>query len=200
MKKNKKLLLLVFVGLALISLSYGRAAKSKASPAVNAFSAPADASLFNALLPVLKHPRCMNCHSTGDFPRQGDDGHPHAMNVRRGTGGLGVTAQKCGACHQDHNVAGPHAPPGTPGWRLPSAATPMIWQGKSDADICKVIKDPNQNGHRTLAQIAEHMTEDKLVLWGWAPGDGRNPVPMSQKEFAGNVKAWAAAGGPCPVR
>ena len=30
-----------------------------------------DGTLFTAFAPVLKHPRCMNCHSQGDFPRQG---------------------------------------------------------------------------------------------------------------------------------
>src|SRR5215472_19241611 len=82
----------------------------------------ADGGLFGALVPVLRHPRCLNCHSSGDFPRQGDDGHAHAMNVRRGANGLGVTAEKCSTCHQDHNLAGPHMPPGAPGWRLPPGA------------------------------------------------------------------------------
>jgi hypothetical protein len=187
---DKRLFLVGLIGLTMFTLS----AKSTPAPPAG------DASSFNALLPVLKHPRCLNCHSAGDFPRQGDDGHRHGMNVRRGTGGLGVTAQKCGTCHQDHNVAGSHTPPGAPGWRLPPAATPMIWQGKTDGEICNSIKDPKQNGHRTVAQIVDHMTADKLVLWGWAPGEGRNPVPMSQQEFSAKVKAWAAAGAPCPAR
>jgi len=157
-----------------------------------------DGSLFSALTPVLRHPRCLNCHSTGDFPRQGDDSHPHAMNVRRGVDGRGVTAEKCTTCHQEQNLAGLHMPPGAPGWKLPPAATPMIWQGRSDAEICKQIKDPKQNGGRSTAKIVEHMTEDKLVMWGWNPGDGRNPVPMSRDEFSAKVKAWAAAGAPCP--
>ena len=31
----------------------------------------AAAAAFEALAPVLRNPRCMNCHSTGDYPRQG---------------------------------------------------------------------------------------------------------------------------------
>jgi hypothetical protein len=52
-------------------------------------AAPAnrDGSLFTAFVSVLRHPRCMNCHSTGDFPRQGDYGYPHAMEVGRGAEG-----------------------------------------------------------------------------------------------------------------
>jgi hypothetical protein len=29
----------------------------------------AAAAAFETIIPVLHHPRCMNCHSTGDFPR-----------------------------------------------------------------------------------------------------------------------------------
>ena len=201
MTKNVKLLLTGCMGTMLIAFFGGDAFAGKASSSASVpATASGDTTLFTALLPVLKHPRCLNCHSAGDFPRQGDDGHRHTMNVRRGTGGLGVTAQKCGVCHQDHNVAGLHTPPGAPGWRLPPAATPMIWQGKTDGEICNVIKDPKENGHRTIAQIVEHMTSDKLVLWGWAPGEGRNPVPMSHAEFSAKVKVWAAGGAPCPAR
>jgi len=194
MTSHTKSLLLVLPA-AFMMLGLIAVAAVKSGPA-----AKGDASSFTALLPVLKHPRCMNCHSAGDFPRQGDDGHQHAMNVRRGVGGMGVTAEKCSTCHQDHNVAGLHAPPGAPGWRLPPATMPMIWQGKTGGELCELLKDPKQNGHRTVAQIVEHMTEDKLVLWGWAPGEGRNPVPMAQQDFAAKVKAWAAAGAPCPAK
>ena len=183
-----------FTGFAVIATLFSALA---ASPPKRTAATRDDASLFSALVPVLRHPRCLNCHSAGDFPRQGDDGHRHTMNVRRGTTGLGVTAEKCTTCHQDHNLAGPHLPPGAPGWRLPPAATPMIWQGRSDAEICKQIKDPKQNGNRSVEQIVEHMTTDQLVAWGWNPGEGRNPIPISHDEFSAKVRAWAAAGAPC---
>jgi hypothetical protein len=159
-----------------------------------------DGALFTALVPVLRHPRCMNCHSQGDYPRQGDDGHPHAMNVRRGPDGHGVTAEKCSTCHQDHNLAGAHLPPGAPNWGLPPASTPMIWQGLTDAQICESIKDRKQNRNRNLDQLVEHFTEDKLVMWAWNPGEGRTPVPMPRDEFSAKVKQWQAAGAPCPAR
>jgi hypothetical protein len=141
----------------------------------------------------------MNCHSRGDFPRQGDDSHPHTMNVRRGLEGHGVSAEKCSTCHQDHNLGGAHMPPGAPNWALPSPATSMIWQGLTDAQICRSIKDPKQNKNRNLDQLVEHLTEDKLVAWGWNPGEGREPIPMSHDEFAAKVKKWQSAGAPCPA-
>jgi hypothetical protein len=76
----------------------------------------------------------------------------------------------------------------------------MIWRDRSDKQVCEELKDPKQNGGRSLQKIVEHMTDDKLVLWGWTPGEGRSPVPMPQAEFAAKVKAWAAAGAPCPAR
>jgi hypothetical protein len=100
------------------------------------------AAAFEAIVPVLHHPRCMNCHSRGDFPRQGDDSHRHTMQVRRGPDGEGVNAVRCNTCHQDHNLAGLHMPPGAPDWHLPSPAMPMIWEGLTDRQLCELFKDP----------------------------------------------------------
>ncbi len=75
----------------------------------------------------------------------------------------------------------------------------MIWQGLTDAQICESIKDPKQNRNRTLDQLVEHLTKDKLVMWGWNPGEGRTPVPMPHDEFVTKVKQWQAAGAPCPA-
>jgi len=170
-----------------------------ATTTVAASSATGDGTLFTAFVSVLRNPRCMNCHSHGDFPRQGDDGHQHAMNVRRGPDGHGVTAQKCSTCHQDHNLAGANMPPGAPHWGLPPPNIPMIWQGLTDAQICRSLKNPKENKNRTVPQLVEHLAKDELVLWGWNPGEGRNPVPMPHDEFVAKVKKWQAAGAPCPV-
>jgi hypothetical protein len=99
------------------------------------------AAAFEAIVPVLHHPRCMNCHSAGDFPRQGDDSHQHTMQIRRGQDGQGANAVRCSTCHQDHNLAGLHMPPGAPGWHLPSPAMPMIWEGLTDHQLCELFKD-----------------------------------------------------------
>ena len=155
-------------------------------------------SAFQAIIPVLQHPRCMNCHSSGDFPRQGDDGHPHDMNVRRGPLGQGVTAQKCTTCHQDHNLAGPDMPPGAADWHLPPPVTPMIWEGLSGRQLCELFKDRKQNGNRDVREIIEHM-ETPLVKWGWAPGEGRTPISsMTHAEFMTKVREWVNNGAACP--
>lgn len=156
------------------------------------------AAAFEAIVPVLRHPRCMNCHSTGDFPRQGDDSHRHTMKIRRGPEGHGINSVMCSTCHQDHNLVGLHTPPGAPDWALPPPATPMIWEGLTDQRLCELLKDPKQNGHRTTEQIVEHM-RTPLVLWGWTPGEGRTPIPMPQHEFLAKVEEWAAGGAACPA-
>ncbi len=103
------------VGMA-VSRPISAAEKPTAKATASRTPAAGDGGLFVEFVSVLRHPRCMNCHSQGDFPRQGDDGHPHSMNVRRGPQRHGVTAEKCSTCHQDHNLAGAHMPPGG-GWR-----------------------------------------------------------------------------------
>lgn len=172
------------------------AAEAKRSLAAN--NSEVSSAAFESMVPVLRHPRCMNCHSSGDFPRQGDDSHPHIMDVRRGPDGHGVNGVKCATCHQDHNLPGVHMPPGAPDWSLPSATTPMIWEGLSDHQLCQLFKDPKLNGRRTVAQIVQHM-HTPLVLWGWNPGQSRTPIPYSETRFLEDVKLWADNGAICPA-
>jgi hypothetical protein len=199
MKRSRLAFVILAISLITAALWFSRRTLA-AEPArdSNAVASNDDGATFIAFVSVLRNPRCMNCHSQGDYPRQGDDGHPHTMNVRRGPVGFGVTAEKCSTCHQDHNLAGAHLPPGAPGWRLPPPGTPMIWQGLSAAQICQSMKDPKQNRGRSIDQLVEHLTQDKLVMWGWNPGEGRTPVPMPHDEFSAKVKQWQAAGAPCP--
>jgi hypothetical protein len=74
---------------------------------------------------------------------------------------------------------------------------PMIWERLSDRQLCELFKDPQQNGHRNVDGIVEHMNTP-LVLWGWSPGEGRTPIPMPQNKFLAKVKEWAAKGAACP--
>jgi hypothetical protein len=170
----------------------------QSSPVQHPASRQAGIAAFEAMLPVLQHPRCMVCHSDGDYPRQGDDLRRHLMDVRRGSYGLGVAPVYCTTCHQDHNLQGMHMPPGAPGWHLPSADNPMIWEGLSDRGLCELLVDPKRNGGRDAKAIEEHMNTP-LVLWGWHPGEGRTPVPVDEALFLQQVHVWTSAGVPCPA-
>jgi hypothetical protein len=156
-------------------------------------------SAFLDVAAVLRSPRCINCHVPSDHPLQGDDNHIHIMKVVRGADGAGGNpVMRCANCHQETNAAALHAPPGVPGWRMPSAATPMAWEGLTTNQLCRAVKEPATNGHKSLNDLIEHVTSDKLVNWGWNPGVGRSLPPLSHQQFVDAFKKWAAAGAPCP--
>ena len=167
----------------------GGAAKSDAAAAQAA---------FNRAWTVFDSPRCRNCHPSGDAPLQGDDGHVHIQDVKRGSDGKGVYGMKCSTCHQAANLPGDNMPPGNPKWSLPPANMKMVIQGESAGQFCSQLKDPAKNGNRTLAQIIEHVSSDDLVGWGWNPGDGRSLPPLSRPEFVTAMKAWVDNGAACP--
>ena len=150
---------------------------------------------FATLYKVLQHPRCMNCHPSGDAPLQYDDSRPHGMDVSRRSEANGVA---CATCHRDTNGPRPGQPPGAPSWHLPPSDTPMIFQGRTPHQLCEQLKDPRQTGHRDLARLIDHVAHDALVGWGWAPGPGRTPVPTPRAEVVAAMQAWANAGAPCP--
>ncbi|HEY4591355.1 MAG TPA: hypothetical protein VIJ61_03040 [Thermoanaerobaculia bacterium] len=171
-------------------------------------AAPAPASkqaaalaAFDTIQTVLQHPRCQSCHIPGDAPLQFDAGLVHNQNVQRGSNGLGAPGFPCSTCHGTKNLPagyGAHMPPGAPGWRLPAANQKMVFIGLSKADLCATIKDPSHNGNRDLAKLLDHVSHDKLVLWGWDPGVGRAPVSVPHERFVAAFKTWMAGGAPCP--
>lgn len=157
---------------------------------------------FATVQKVFQHPRCQNCHIPGDQPLQFDEGLPHAMGVVRGPTGHGAEGLPCSTCHGEANAPGsygPHAPPGAPHWALPPPQQRMVTLGLSPPELCRMIQDKNENGGRDFAALLKHVSEDKLVLWGWNPGGTRAPVSVPHAEFVAKFKTWADAGGPCPT-
>jgi hypothetical protein len=156
---------------------------------------------FDTVQTVLQHPRCQNCHIPGDAPLQLDAGIPHAQNVQRGPAGKGAPGLPCSTCHGTSNLPasyGAHTPPGAPNWHLPPPERKMVFIGQSKGDLCATIKDTNRNGGKDLAALLEHVSHDKLVLWGWSPGVGRAPVSVPHDVFVARFKTWIAGGAPCP--
>ncbi len=143
---------------------------------------------------VLLHPRCVNCHPPDDRPRQRETNEAHDPPVDRGFGGFGPFGMACPTCHQLQNVELTRVP-GAPNWHL--APLEMAWLGRTPAQICAQLKDPNRNGHRTLEQLVEHSAKDELVGWGWKPGADREPAPGTQKIFGELMAAWAENGAVC---
>ena len=185
---------ILFASLLILSLA---ACGPRVSPEQKAKAVEA----FATVEKVLQHPRCSNCHIPGDQPLQFDAQTPHAMGVVRGPEGKGALGLPCATCHAEANAPtsyGPHAPPGAPHWALPPPDHKMAWIGLPAAQLCAMIKDRKSNGDRDFAALLKHVNEDKLVLWGWDPGNGRLPVPVPHDQFVAAFKLWADAGGPCP--
>ena len=195
----------LFVSIVILSASMPAShAVSEAAPdalaSVESFASIGDpaarsAAIFTELGKVLTHPRCLNCHPAGDRPRQGDMARLHQPPVERGVDGYGLPAMRCPTCHLQANVDTAGVP-GNPIWHL--APRDMGWEGKTLREICIQIKDPARNGNRSVDALIEHIGEDHLVGWAWAPGYGRQPAPGTQKQAGALVEAWVKTGAECP--
>jgi len=185
---------LAFAAFALVSL---KAAPSN-SGRIHKPDAAASREAFLQVYKVLASPRCQNCHPSGYTPLRGDDSHPHLQNVKRGKDGHGVYGMRCDTCHQSANLAGAQMPPGNPRWALPPPEQKMVFVGRSPGQLCRQLKDPKQNGGRSLEQLFEHVSYDELVGWGWNPGDGRSLPPLSRADTSAQMKVWIDGGAACP--
>ncbi len=155
----------------------------------------ASLAAFAKVATVLRHPRCLNCHPSGDRPHVGDDRRLHGMNVQRGPKNHGMAGLHCGACHRTENQEVPNIP-GTPHWQL--APRSMGWEGLDDHELATMLMDKKRNGNRSLDDLVHHMENDPLVLWGWEPGEGRSVPPVSHHEFIRALKKWFATGAAIP--
>lgn len=164
-------------------------------------SREAGLAAFETVRAVLQHPRCQNCHPDGDAPLQGDDGRVHIQHVKRGPTGHGLVGAECTTCHGPSNPPssyGAHVPPGvSEGWHMPPPEMKLVFVGVAPRALCEQIKNPATNGGKDMAALRKHL-DTPLVVWGWAPGFGRAPVPTPYEEFIKAWETWADAGAPCP--
>lgn len=158
---------------------------------------------------VVSHPRCANCHVGEDNipmwsgPSYGKT-RPHGMHINAGDDRIGATHLLCMTCHitsKDFDTEPHAAPRHGKTWAL--APAEFQWFGKSSAEVCEQLKDPDRNGGRKdhLA-LAEHLKHDAEVhgpvLWGWNPGGTREPAPYSLQAHVDDMLIWGVAGMPCP--
>jgi hypothetical protein len=182
-------------GMMAALLAQTRTASSTSPNAANAIDPARSAAAFRQLATVLRHPRCMNCHTATNFPRQGDDRRRHDQYVQRGPDDHGVPAMQCATCHQDINQR-TSGVPGAPGWAL--APLSMAWEGLDDGQLADQLKDQKRNGHRSLDDLHDHMANDELVGWAWKPGGNRQPPPIPREEFARLLREWIDTGAVSP--
>ena len=165
-------------------------------------AAPSDAdkaasvAAFLEAVKVFNHPRCLNCHTTVDWPTQGDDRHRHTFNVMRGPDGRGAPGMRCTNCHQDKNQDAMKIP-GAKDWHM--APLSMGWTGLSPTALCAAVLDPKRNGGRTGEKVIEHTRADPLVLWAWTPDGARKPPDASHQAFVAALETWVKKGAHCPA-
>jgi hypothetical protein len=191
--------LIAFATAAFLTVAPSNAAdkQRKASQRASSNVSPQAASLaaWPRIAAVLQHPRCLNCHQL-ESPLQGDSRRAHIPHVVRGPDNHGIGAMRCGNCHNDMGNNVTSRTPGGPHWQL--APVSMLWQGLSSAELCRMLKDPTRNGNRKPEALVEHMEKEPLVLWGWDPGPGVEPVPTPHAQFVGLMRTWVAGGAACP--
>jgi alcohol dehydrogenase (cytochrome c) len=195
---------------------------------------------WRAIYTDLTSPRCINCHPKvssnlphfygypQDYPRQGDDRHPHYFGVLRGdesltaTGspdpqkpGIGTPFLRCTSCHGTRNnpvtgIPGSFDPkhPGIPFWELAPAV--VAWESSpgvpfTGPELCAQLKDPRRNGNRTLLDLLSHIKNDNFVNWAFSPGirpngQARTSPPISHDVLVQEFKIWIAESAPCPRR
>jgi alcohol dehydrogenase (cytochrome c) len=197
---------------------------------------------WRAVYSVLTSPRCMNCHPVvspklplflglfpQDYPRQGDDRHPHYYSVVRGetisaetaekTGGhvdvgIGAPFERCTMCHGSRNddttgIPGTEDPahPGESFWGLAPAS--MAFESSpgvplTGPQLCARLKDRSRNGNRELADTLHHIATEPLILWSWNPGkrangETRTAPPLDHDAFVQAFSDWMNDGAPCPT-
>ncbi len=156
------------------------------------------AAVFRQMATVLQSPRCMNCHTKVDYPRQGNDRHRHMFNVMRGPGNRGAAGMHCATCHQSVNQAASGVP-GARDWQL--APLRMAWEGLSVPELCRALLDPQKGGMKPDQFVAHFGTS--LVRWAWSPGRDhagheRASPPIPYDQFIALTRQWVAKGTACP--
>ena len=192
------LVALLAIGIGSMSFSDEKTTANTQSTDITIEKASSEA--FDVMMQVITHKRCVNCHPSGDRPRQGEDSHIHYFNVQRGKDGHGNEGLKCQTCHQKGNNDYSGVP-GAPHWHL--APKSMAWEGMNRVEIAKAILDKTKNGGRSLQEIEKHLTEDPLVLWAFNPGlnnegEQREKPPVSKEAYLKAVRQWVAEGAIIP--
>jgi cytochrome c553 len=155
--------------------------------------AAAGLAAFADIYAVATHPRCLNCHPSGDVPLQTDESTPHSMGITRFSP---LQGQHCSTCHAGSGVGDGLAPlpPADPAWSMPPKH--MAFEARTIRALCEQLKDTEQNGGRGLDDLTRHVEEDHLLITSWH--SGRTPPPLSHPELVDRFATWASAGAPCP--
>ena len=147
---------------------------------------------------VLQSPRCMNCHPRAIAPLQTDASRPHAQNISRKSVALGLP---CTTCHQSVTAKRSASQAARPARQAGACRPPRRrWCSRAGRPprCASSSRIPAQNGHRTMAQLLDHVAHDPLVGWGWNPGGKRTLPPLTRDQVVAAMQTWIDSGGACP--
>ena len=140
------------------------------------------------MLPVLRHPRCANCHGAMDLFAK-DSPHPGGSFAGREEG---LTENKWVACAQCHDLSPKDPAQSTKAnqWRVVLTDAPR-WGVLSDHKLCSRLKETAQTSGEFLA----HMQNDFRVKLGFAGTRGQKdldaePPPRTQAQFVESATRW----------
>ncbi len=140
------------------------------------------ASAFNALNPVLQHPRCANCHGAyADLSDNPQTKHPGGFIPRDNFGKLKNPEQECVNCH---DLGGKE-------WLL--SPEQFFFVGRTDADVCKGFRSKGSG-----VNLLNHIDGDKLIQLGFQGKKAHsdkpaNPPPQDKEQFLKLAEAWVTA-------
>jgi hypothetical protein len=132
------------------------------------------------LLPVFRHPRCLNCHGgINPFSKA----HRGFDQVEEGKGN-----EQCQDCHD-----------GLPGWRVPGE--PVFFAGKSDEELCLQMKRFEKTGESFVEHLLNDHGDIQFIAAGFkgdrALGEGladygivAAPPPGTQAELTAKAQRW----------
>jgi hypothetical protein len=164
---------------------------------------------FSKMMPVFHHPRCFNCHGGFDITADEHEGSDAAQSSGLDPRSLLTLNERkelhaqCGSCHD--NVRGTLTRlDGTQlsGWLV--APLPMLWDGKSDEELCLQMKRFESDGDQFIDHIETDHKEIQFVEAAFngdrALGDalaGYNLViekpPGTQGELLAKARKWVNA-------
>jgi hypothetical protein len=147
---------------------------------------------FAKMLPVFRHPRCMNCHGGVDplsEQHRGVEALDETIDRMGGPEARARYEEQCQMCHD-----------GLPGWTIPGP--PVFFIGKTDEELCLQMKTFEPTGE----SFVEHLDNDhhgiQFIKAGFAGdralgADGladfslvAEPPPGTQAELVEKAKRW----------
>ena len=138
---------------------------------------------FAEMLPVFRHPRCMNCHGGMDIASAR---HPGADQLEPMANPLDV--EQCQACHD-----------GLPGWRQPHSS--VFFTDKSDEELCLQMKKFEHTGDEFVEHIFNDHGDVQFIAAGFvgdrALGEGLQDYrltiekpPGTQAQLTAMARKW----------